>query len=114
MPYIDLKTTATVTGEKEIALKAAFGKAIELIPGKSERWLMVKLDSECKMFLAGDNTDEIAMVEIDIFGSASDKAYDALTEKVCDILNEELSIKKDKIYVKYREVDHWGWNGENF
>ena len=113
MPYIDLKTTATVTGEKEIALKAAFGKAIELIPGKSEGWLMVKLDSECKMFLAGDNTDEIAMVEIDIFGSASDKAYDALTEKVCDILNEELSIKKDKIYVKYREVDHWGWNGEN-
>ncbi|MBR5242459.1 MAG: hypothetical protein IKV20_04895 [Clostridia bacterium] len=114
MPYIDLKTTAKVTKEKEIALKAAFGKAIELIPGKSERWLMVRLADECKMFLAGDNKDEIAMVEIDIFGSAADAAYDALTERACDILNEELSIKKDKIYVKYREVDHWGWNGENF
>lgn len=114
MPYIDLKTTAKVTKEKEIALKAAFGKAIELIPGKSERWLMVKLEDGCKMFLAGDNKDEIAMVEIDIFGSTTNAAYDALTEKVCTVLNDELSIKKDKIYVKYREVDHWGWNGENF
>ena len=114
MPYIDLKTTAKVTKEKEIALKAAFGEAIELIPGKSERWLMVKLDSECKMFLAGDDTDDIAMVEIDIFGKTTDAAYDALTERVCTVLNEELSVKKDKIYVKYREVDHWGWNGENF
>ena len=114
MPYIDLKTSAKITKEKEIALKSAFGDAIALIPGKSEGWLMVKLDSECKMFLAGDNTDEIAMVEIDIFGSASDDAYDALTDRVCTILNEELSIRKDKIYVKYREVEHWGWNGENF
>lgn len=114
MPYIDLKTTAKVTKEKEIALKAAFGKAIELIPGKSERWLMVKLADECKMFLAGDSKDEIAMVEIDIFGNAKNEAYDLVTERICDILNEELSIKKDRIYVKYSEVDHWGWNGENF
>ena len=114
MPYIDLKTTAKISKEKEIDLKAAFGEAIALIPGKSERWLMVKLDGECKMFLAGDNQDDVAMVEIDIFGSATDAAYDALTERVCSILNEKLSIEKAKIYVKYREVDHWGWNGENF
>ena len=114
MPYIDLKTTAGITKEKEIDLKAAFGEAIALIPGKSERWLMVKLEGECKMFLAGDSAQDIAMVEIDIFGRASDDAYNALTDRVCTILNEELSIKKDKIYVKYREVDHWGWNGENF
>ena len=51
MPYIDLKTTAKVTKEKEIALKAAFGKAIELIPGKSERWLMVGLRTSVRCSL---------------------------------------------------------------
>ena len=114
MPYIDLKTTATVTKDKEIAIKAALGEAIALFPGKSERWLMVNISDECKMFLAGDNADEIAMVEIDIFGSANDKSYNLMTRRVCDILSKELSVKGDKIYVKYREVDRWGFNGENF
>ena len=114
MPYIDLKTTAKITKEKEIDLKAAFGEAISLIPGKSERWLMVKLDGECKMFLAGDNQDDVAMVEIDIFGSATDAAYDALTARITDIINEEINIPKDRIYVKYEEIDTWGYNGANF
>ena len=114
MPYINLSTTAKITKDKEAALKAALGEAIATIPGKSERWLMVKLTDECRMYLAGNNSDDIAMVEIDIFGSTTDAAYDAMTKQICDILNKDLGIKADKIYVKYREVDHWGWNGENF
>ena len=40
MPFINTKTTAKIDKEKEIAIKEEFGKAIELIRGKSERWLM--------------------------------------------------------------------------
>ena len=40
--------------------------------------------------------------------------FDALTGSICKIINEELDVPYDKIYVKYEEVEYWGWNGRNF
>ena len=49
-----------------------------------------------------------------IFGSAPDSAFDRLTERISSIYEEELGIPKNRIYIKYEEVLHWGWNGANF
>jgi hypothetical protein len=43
MPYINTKLSTSLSKEKETALKEQFGKAIALIPGKSESWLMLGL-----------------------------------------------------------------------
>jgi len=113
MPYINLKTTKKLdTGATE-ALKKALGEAIALIPGKSERWLMINLEGECTMALAGE-MDNCAMLEVEIFGKASNDAYDALTKKLCELVNETIGIPADRVYVKYAEVGHWGYNGFNF
>ena len=48
MPYIKTSTTVKVTKEMEKALTEEYGKAIELIPGKSEEWLMLNLSDECR------------------------------------------------------------------
>lgn len=114
MPYIETKTSAKVTKEKELALKEALGKAIELIPGKSERWLMLNLIDGCRMALGGSTESEVAMVEVDIFGRSTDTAFEQLTAKICEIMEEIIGVPSDKVYVKYREVDRWGWNGSNF
>ena len=114
MPYIETKTTVKVSREQEVKLKEALGRAIELIPGKSEQWLMLNLIDGCRMAFRGTTEPDIAMVEIDIFGKADSSEYDDLTECVCKVVNEILGIETDRIYVKYREVDHWGWNGGNF
>ena len=37
-----------------------------------------------------------------------------MTKAVCDILEEELGIDPEFIYVKYEEIDHWGYNRFNF
>ncbi len=114
MPYIETKTTVKATCEQERLFKEALGKAIEIIPGKSEAWLMLNLIDGCRMSFKGDADTDCAMVEIDIFGSAECETYDAMTEAVCNIVNEIFGIKKDRIYVKYRECDTWGYNGFNF
>ena len=54
------------------------------------------------------------MVEVSIFGSASDAAYADLTARICKIVAETLHIDASRIYVKYAEIEHWGWNGSNF
>ena len=114
MPYIEAKTSVKMNDSQMTRLKEALGKAIELIPGKSEQWLMINLIGECKIAFRGEFEPDSAMIEIDIFGKATDSAYSALTERVCEIVNAELGVQKDRIYVKYRECDKWGYNGFNF
>ena len=114
MPYINMKTSAKLDTGTSFDLIKAFGEAITLIPGKTERWLMINIDNECEMAFAGDYTTACAMLEVEIFGAASDAAYDALTKKLCDVVSNKTGIPKDRIYVKYREVGHWGMGGFNF
>ena len=48
MPFIELKTSVSISKEKEAELKSAFGEAIAIIPGKSEQWLMLNFCDEQK------------------------------------------------------------------
>ena len=41
MPFIISRVNIAVTDEQKERIKAALGKAIELVPGKSEEYLMI-------------------------------------------------------------------------
>lgn len=49
-----------------------------------------------------------------IFGAATDDAYDDLTCRLCAIAQQYLQVPPERTYVRYREVDHWGYNNFNF
>lgn len=112
MPLITTKASTEISKEKEVILKEKFGKAIELI-NKSESWLMIDFQENRHLWFKGDSAPS-AMVEVDLLGKASDSGYDALTKAITDIVSDELGISADRIYVKYNEFDHWGYNGFNF
>ena len=112
MPYIETKTTRKIGKTEAAALRCELGRAIELIPGKTEKWLMLSFIDGLDMSLAGVEGDA-AMIEVSILGHADDDSYAMLTAKICEIVSETLSISKDRIYVKYSEFDRWGWNGIN-
>lgn len=114
MPFINTKVNVSLTKEQEISLKEKFGKAIECIPGKTEAWLMCAFEKDVSMYFKGDGESKMAFVEVKIFGKAQESAFAALTKAITDILSAELNLQPDHIYVKYEEVDHWGWNGRNF
>lgn len=114
MPYISTKTTVTVNLEKREAIKKKLGKAIELIPGKNENWLMVSFEDKSTMYFKGSDERPLAFVEVKIFGKSAKEDYEKLTKTITEIINEELNIGSDCIYVKYEEVATWGWNGSNF
>lgn len=114
MPFISTKTNKKLTKDNEIALKEAFGKAIELLPGKTEKWLMLSFDGDCHMAFHGDMDSEMAYLTVSLVGSAANEAYDALTKELCRIMQDVLGIAPDMVYIKYEEIDHWGFNGFNF
>lgn len=111
MPFIEVKTNQTIADKA--ALKSALGEAITAIPGKSEAWLMVELEDKKDMYFKGSD-EPCAMFEIAVFGKASDDAYDDLTNRICDISEKMLNVSADRTYVKYSEIEHWGFNRFNF
>lgn len=114
MPFIGAKVTVSVDKQKEEKLKKRLGEAISTIPGKSENWLMVGIEDNYKLYFRGNQDGESAFVEVKIFGSSTDDVYEKLTAVICEILEDELGIAKDRTYIKYEEIQHWGWNGTNF
>ena len=113
MPFIDTKLNISLSSEKEAALKRRLGEAITTFPGKSEYWLMMNFTDNCRMWFRGYNSFPVAMVEVQLFGSATEDACAQMTKTICNIFKEELGISPEHTYVKYEFVDVWGWNGEN-
>lgn len=114
MPYINTKTNIQISKEKEEIIKQKLGKAIELIPGKNESWLMVSFEENCSLYFKGKTDQPTAFVEVKIFGSSTQSAYEKLTLAITNILKEELNISPSQTYVRYDETKYWGWNGSNF
>lgn len=114
MPYIEVKTNTALSSEKEVTLKSEIAEILaSSFPGKTENWLMIDFTDKVRMYFAGESTP-CAMIEIALFGHGSDKSYDKMTSGICALIEKELEIPQDRVYVKYTEIDHWGWNGSNF
>ena len=113
MPYIKITTNKAITKNLEDTLKDELGQAIEIFPGKSERWLMISFHGGVPMAFSG-SFEDCCMVEIDIFGSADEQVYDKMTAAVSDIISRCLKISPERIYTKYSEFEHWGNADFNF
>ena len=113
MPFINTKVTTEITKEKEETLKSELGKAITLI-GKGEAYLMLGFEDNCRLWLGGKNDTDMAFVEVSLLGHTTKDKAEKLTAAICDIMEKELSIPGDKVYVKYSETDLWGFNSFMF
>lgn len=113
MPFIDSKITVPVSQEKKESIKAKLGKAVSILH-KPESYLMVGIDDNYDLWFAGKKLEKGAFVSVSVFGDVSSSDSGKMTEAICSILNEELGIPGDKVYVKYLGTNNWGWNGNNF
>lgn len=113
MPMIEAKVTMQLPAEKRDVLKAEFGKAITII-GKPESYLMINLIDNQDLYFSGNKLDKGAYVEVKVLGSVDAGASDKMTAKVCEILEKELGIPCNAVYISYWGTSNWGWNGGNF
>lgn len=113
MPFIDVKTNGKISDDCREQLKADLGNAITAIHGKSEAWLMVKIEDSAAMYFKGDSAP-CAMFDVSVYGKASDGEYDDMTSRICSVAKSRLGIDASRVYVKYTEIEHWGWNNMNF
>lgn len=115
MPVIHTHVSVSTTPAQRDALKAAYGKAINAVPGKSEHWLMCPFEDNMPIYFAGDDSKPAAYVEVNVFGSSvPGSAWEKLTEQIMAALERELGMPQDRTYIRYTATTDWGWNGGNF
>jgi len=114
MPMIQTKVNVPISAEQEITLKEKFADAITCFPGKTEAWLMLSFEDNCRMFFKGENNKPMAYLEVALLGTVDAGASSAMSGKICTALKEILSISPDCVYIRYIGAEHWGWNGSNF
>lgn len=113
MPFIKLDTNVKVEENTKKEISKAFGELISIIPGKSENFLMTKVEDENFMTFGGSDAP-CAMVDIAQFGSENKDAYGKLTAAICDKVGPMIGVEPSRIFVKYAECLNWGMNGHNF
>ena len=111
MPFVIARVNVHVSVEQERRLKAELGRAIECVPGKSEEYLMICFEDNCRFWLRGGNSQPAAYIEASIFGNESHYGYKGLTYEITRAFHEELGIPPENIYIKYDDIHVWGVNG---
>ncbi len=112
MPFINTITSTTISRKQETILKDALGKAIELIPGKTEKGLMLAFTPETKMTIRGENTEPIAYIEVSLFGEQPREIIDIFNRELTNIFSEVLAVETKNIYITFHFVSEWGCGGK--
>ena len=114
MPFVNAKVSVKTTLKQRQTIKERLGKAISILPGKSEPWLMVDLEDDQTMYFRGDNKEPIAFISVNMYGEPAPEAFENMTAELTDIFGEVLGVAADHMYIKYDSSLYWGWNGRNF
>ena len=109
MPYISFKTNHKLTLRQENTIKSKSGELISLIPGKTEKALMIHMEDDQIMYFKGEETP-CMVIEINLYKSAEFDDKKKLTEAMIQMIHETTKIEADNIYVIFHEFDHWGLN----
>ena len=113
MPFINTKTTASLSNSKKDILTTEICNIASECLGKGENWIMIGYEDNASLTFQGSTAD-IAYIEVKTFGTPSTAGASQMTAKLSSLFERELSISPDRIYVAYFPTDKWGWNGNNF
>ncbi len=114
MPLLKLDVSTPVSpAQKEMILKAA-SRLVAEKTGKPESYVMVTL-SECAGLFAGQ-PGAVAFADVRGIGGLDRKTNAALTRAIGDLLQKELGMARERIYVTVTDVPatNWGWKDSTF
>ena len=114
MPYLMVQTNKEIEkgAGKSFITKASATVSKQL--GKPEIYVMVSLQPPAPMIFSG-SSEPAAYLELKSIGLPA-SATTGLSAALCDLVSEELSIGKDRIYIEFANAERnmWGWNGATF
>lgn len=110
MPLINIETSTKISDKNEFMKKSS--SLIASITGKSENFVMVKVNDEVSMYFAGDSSPT-CYVQLKSIGSINPPR---MSKSICEFINIELGIPFDRIYINFQDIkpSEWGWKMTTF
>ena len=112
MPFVIAKVNVPVSKEQELEIKSRIGRAIEMIPGKSENYLLFGIEDDFHFYLRGDGNQKIAYIAADIFGNEDHAGFDRFGAEITAVFQEVLGIPQQNIYIKFDDIKVWSAGGQ--
>lgn len=114
MPYLTIQTNQVFDTAKSQQLMKKASQTVSELLGKPESYVMVAIPPAVPMLFAGSD-DPLAYVELKSIG-LPEEATSTLSDALCALINENLGIAKDRIYIEFANAKRtlWGWNGGTF
>ena len=107
------KVNVHVDVEQEFKIKSRLGKAIEILPGLSEKFLLTGIESNCALYLRGEKIPT-AYVEVSVFGNEIHLGYEKFSLAVTEIFVDVLNIPPQNVYIKFSDIAAWSVGGNFF
>ncbi len=114
MPLLRIQTNIAVDRQNTERLLKDASQRIAAALGKPEQYMMVSLEPDRVMTLAG-TSEATAFLELRGIGLPVAKTA-ALSRLLCEWIEAELGIAPPRIYINFADVpaNLWGWNGQTF
>ena len=114
MPLIKIEVTTEPAAAKKNSIMTQASAIVAKNTGKPEQYVMVTM-SRADFLLAGKPA-EAAFVDVRGIGGINRKNNSGITKDICELLNFELGISPENVYLTFTDVpgQNWGHNGTTF
>jgi len=112
MPYLSVQTNVTVADKA--GLMATLSAQVAGMLGKPESYVMVHVQGDAAMMFAGHD-EPAAYAQLKSLGLPESQT-ETYSAKLCHLLQAELGIAPDRIYIEFSAPERhmWGWNNGTF
>lgn len=109
-----METSVKVPAEKKDKLILSLSRILAQVTGKPEAYTMVTL-SEATISM-GSKITPAAFLDVRGIGGLTPKVNISISKEVAALLNAELNIAPENIYITFTDVaaTNWGWKGGTF
>lgn len=111
MPYIRISATQKLNEKQQSALVDGLGKALEVIPGKDGRGLIVDLEDGKTMFIGGMKQDNMVFADVRYYSKFEYHIKSKFTVAMFDAISSVLGTSKDRMFLTITEYNSWGGFG---
>ena len=116
MPLIQLDTSCDLSNsEKRTTIAKEISRLAAKCIGKPEQYVMASVRDNVVMTMSGTDAPA-ALVSVKSISGLSREVNKKLLAEICQMLQKELGIAGDCIYLTFQELPptHWGWNADTF
>ncbi len=115
MPLIQVDTSCSVPDQKRQSLVKALSEMAAEGIGKPEQYVMACVRDGLAMTMSG-SPGPCALVTVKSIGGLSKSVNQGLAGRVTQLLQKELAIPGNRVYMTFLDVDatDWAWNGKTF